>query len=488
MPVNNIVAVGCLLCCCLATAQGRSLHGLKTAVAAGPAVAASIGIKWWPGGVVPYVLPAPIGKKAEQASIQRIISSFAHYHQHTSIRFVPRLPTHSNYIKIQWGEGCASMVGLQETGPQLVTLEMMGDTVQLSEDGATDKTAGCSVGDIIHEMGHAIGFSHEQQRSDRDKFLDVKTENIKPEFLSFSGGYAASATKIDILPYDYGSIMHYEPAGAEVFKTHCMSASCSALIPKAAEYQKWKAESNYGHDTVLGQKDGLSHTDLKEISILFGTKSGASNAAAPMTLRGLAATSLRESLRCGFGGLDGTCKWESGFYSCPAEARGSDFPFVSAAGTDYDPGLPAGAANDAQNPNDVAYLQFNTKHLSTVKQSGMTAALYSPAISPAQLKAQANMCLTFQTHLGKASSLVLEVKDGNEWLTAWNSSTVEAGAWVPSNVPFTGLLSSASQLRFVAQVSPDPIHSSLGIDNIDIALCSPPGRRSLRERRAQHGR
>jgi hypothetical protein len=333
-------------------------------------------------------------------------------------------------------------------------------------------------------MGHAIGFSHEQQRSDRDQFLDVKTENIKPEFQSYSGGYAASATKIDIDRYDYGSIMHYEPAGEAVVA----DALSAVLLPNAAEYQKWRAEANYGHDTVLGQKDGLSHTDLKEISTLYGAKSGASNAAASMTLRGLAATSLRESLRCGFGGLSGTCKWESGFYSCPAEARGSDFPFVSAAGTDYDPGLPAGAANDAQNPNDVAYLQFNTKHLSTVKQSGMTAALYSPAISPAQLKAQANMCLTFQTHLGKSSSLVLEVKDGNEWLTAWNSSTVEAGAWVSSNVPFTGLLSSASQMRFVAQVSPDPIHSSLGIDNIDIALCSPPGRRSLRERRAQHGR
>lgn len=35
-----------------------------------------------------------------------------------------------------------------------------------------------------------------------------------------------------------------------------------------ASYEKWKRESNSGHDTVIGQKDGLSHLDLKGTSLL----------------------------------------------------------------------------------------------------------------------------------------------------------------------------------------------------------------------------
>jgi hypothetical protein len=67
------------------------------------------------------------------------------------------------------------------------------------------------VGDIVHELGHTIGFNHEHQRTDRDLFIQVLTTNIQP---NAAASYSKSTRKIDVLEYDYGSIMHYETIGS----------------------------------------------------------------------------------------------------------------------------------------------------------------------------------------------------------------------------------------------------------------------------------
>ncbi|KAL7058452.1 hypothetical protein AAHC03_016806 [Spirometra sp. Aus1] len=64
----------------------------------------------------------------------------------------------------------------------------------------------------MHELGHVMGFWHEQSRPDRDDYVEVFEENIEDTKLF---NYDKKGTDvIDSLgePYDYYSIMHYHDA------------------------------------------------------------------------------------------------------------------------------------------------------------------------------------------------------------------------------------------------------------------------------------
>lgn len=56
---------------------------------------------------------------------------------------------------------------------------------------------------------HAVGFFHEQNRSDRDNHVIIRFENIQRGLeANFEKGSSGSTTSFGV-PYDYGSVMHY---------------------------------------------------------------------------------------------------------------------------------------------------------------------------------------------------------------------------------------------------------------------------------------
>ena len=63
---------------------------------------------------------------------------------------------------------------------------------------------------VIHEIGHAVGFWHEQSRPDRDAYIRVLHNNIASAFKSNFDRMPNKSINSLGVGYDYNSIMHYK--------------------------------------------------------------------------------------------------------------------------------------------------------------------------------------------------------------------------------------------------------------------------------------
>ena len=80
----------------------------------------------------------------------------------------------------------------------------------LSIGNEDSKKAGCGeMGVIVHELAHALGFWHEQSRTDRDDHVTIMEENIHPLMMRNFKKYGHELTDPLGVEYDYDSIMHY---------------------------------------------------------------------------------------------------------------------------------------------------------------------------------------------------------------------------------------------------------------------------------------
>ncbi|CAF1163211.1 unnamed protein product, partial [Rotaria sordida] len=168
----------------------------------------------WPNARVPYVISS-LYNNDERAIIAE---SIREWESKTCIRFVPASSQDRDYLELTPNDGtnnyCYSYVGRQG-GRQFV--KMYAPTCM-------------SVGQYVHELGHAIGFGHEHQRPDRDNYVEIKWENIDPSFHYAFDKYQANSFTTLGMVYDYYSIMHYPDYSYS-------SNGKPTLVPKYAGHQ-----------------------------------------------------------------------------------------------------------------------------------------------------------------------------------------------------------------------------------------------------------
>ncbi|CAJ0599190.1 unnamed protein product, partial [Cylicocyclus nassatus] len=148
--------------------------------------------KWtvYPDGRGNYIIPFTISANYGKSERKMILETMRELEKNICIRFRERR-RQKDYIYLRSGEGCASTVGYKEGKTE----------VSLEKDGCIDQPS------IFHELLHVIGADHEHQRLDRDRYIKVHWENLKP---NEEQNFIKEAQVPEDLIYDYESIMHYE--------------------------------------------------------------------------------------------------------------------------------------------------------------------------------------------------------------------------------------------------------------------------------------
>ena len=133
----------------------------------------------WPNGVIPYVIDRNVSQTTRD-DIARVIKD---YDAKTAVRFVPR-SNQRDYVRIVDEGGCWSYIG------------KIGGEQKLSVGIACDANA------ARHELGHALGLQHEQNRRDRDRWVTVNAGGSQNRI-----DYGSAGNPIG--DYDFQSMMHY---------------------------------------------------------------------------------------------------------------------------------------------------------------------------------------------------------------------------------------------------------------------------------------
>jgi len=193
----------------------------------------------WPGGIVPYTMNANVN--ATNANRLRIAMN--ELETVCNVSYVPRV-AQANYIMVQDSTGNNSFVG-RIGGSQTVNL-VNWSTRYI----------------VCHELMHALGIFHEQQRSDRGTYVVVNQGNIQSQY--YSANFPINSGTPEGT-YDFESIMHYDECS---FSTCCPAGSSCACPANCRAIDALPAYAQFA--TSMGNRSFMSQGDKDGLVSRYG--------------------------------------------------------------------------------------------------------------------------------------------------------------------------------------------------------------------------
>ncbi len=194
----------------------------------------------WPGGTVPVVLENSV---FEGNNYNVIKSALDYFNFNTGIIFKER-GGEEDYLVIKCidddgsGKAGSAPVGRQRNGSNV--LELIRGTF--------------TIGTVLHELMHTLGVYHEQARNDRDNFVNINWNNVKPS-AKYNFQIEGNATARSA--YDYCSIMQYSTMAFAIDPTQptILCKSNGAIV---------------GCPACIGNRATLTKMDLDGLDKLYG--------------------------------------------------------------------------------------------------------------------------------------------------------------------------------------------------------------------------
>ncbi|KAK2856562.1 hypothetical protein Q5P01_005297 [Channa striata] len=179
---------------------------------------------------IPYILTDSLELNAKGV----ILQAFEEYRLRSCVDFKP-YEGETSYISFTKLSGCWSYVGDDKKG-QNVSIGDRCDTKAIVE----------------HELLHALGFYHEQSRSDRDDYVKIWWDQIEEGMEHNFKKYEDDVVTDLNTPYDYESIMHYRPLS---FNKNESVPTITTTIPFFNE--------------VIGQRMDFSAVDITRLNRMY---------------------------------------------------------------------------------------------------------------------------------------------------------------------------------------------------------------------------
>jgi hypothetical protein len=196
----------------------------------------------WPSGDVPYQFDTSGGGNVNLQNQNRMIAAMAIWEAVANVDFRPRSGEIA-FIHIQNATVNNSHVGRLGIR-QVINIKNWGNQ-----------------GTLAHELGHALGFWHEQSRPDRNTYIQIHWGNI-----TSGNAHNFNIHGTEYGYYDFGSLMHYGQCAWSVCAANCPTASgcgwggktIQVLEPNTAAWQN-----------VIGRANAPSCLDAMTMSFLY---------------------------------------------------------------------------------------------------------------------------------------------------------------------------------------------------------------------------